>query len=74
MAKVWGMKDVEVTYLLRNHKIPGAKKEGKQWLIPDITPKPIDGRYKYNQPSLLPVPLGISDFRSLSKEFYSYII
>ena len=33
-AAKWGMPERRVTTLCRDGKIPGAKKEGKLWMIP----------------------------------------
>ena len=43
-AEQWQMAERRVTLLCRDGKIPGARKEGKLWLIPEGTPKPPDGR------------------------------
>ena len=45
-AQKWDMTERRVTMLCRDGKIKGAKKEGKQWLIPANAPKPFDGRTK----------------------------
>ena len=45
-ADMWQMTERRVTLLCRENRIPGAKKEGKLWLIPDDSEKPIDGRTK----------------------------
>lgn len=42
----WAMQETSITRLCREGKILGAVKEGGQWLIPDHTPKPLDGRTK----------------------------
>ncbi len=43
---LWGMNERRVTALCRNGRIPNAKKDGKIWLIPNDTKKPLDGRTK----------------------------
>lgn len=43
-ARNWGMLERRVTALCRDGKIPNAKKEGKQWLIPANAKMPLDGR------------------------------
>lgn len=43
-AKEWGIPERRVTNLCRNGRIRGAKKDGKLWLIPKATEKPLDGR------------------------------
>ncbi len=45
-AGQWDMLERRVTALCRDGKIPGAKKEGKSWLIPVNSKKPPDGRTK----------------------------
>ncbi|MBR3965989.1 MAG: hypothetical protein IKJ91_02830, partial [Clostridia bacterium] len=46
---------------------------GRSWSIPIDTPKPADGRIKpistIRQPDL-PLPIGISDYRLASTEYY----
>ena len=45
-AAKWGMPERRVTTLCRDGKIPGAKKEGKLWMIPVNAKRPPDGRTK----------------------------
>ena len=45
-AAKWDMLERRVTMLCRDGKIPGAVKEGKQWVIPVDAKKPPDGRTK----------------------------
>lgn len=45
-AKLWGMSERKVTALARDGRIPGAKKEGKCWVIPSDSKMPVDGRTK----------------------------
>lgn len=45
-ANLWQMTERRVTLLCRENRIPGAKKDGKLWLIPDDSEKPADGRTK----------------------------
>lgn len=42
----WDMSERRVTSLCRAGRIPGAKKNAGQWLIPDSAAKPLDGRTK----------------------------
>lgn len=46
IAKLWNLPERRVTALCRSGRIPGAKKDGKLWLIPDDAEKPLDGRTK----------------------------
>lgn len=43
-AELWQTTERRVTALCREGRILGAKKEGKLWLVPSDSPKPIDGR------------------------------
>ena len=75
-AKLWNITERRVSALCKLGKIKGAKKQGKSWLIPIDAQKPIDsrvktGRYKKEmQPAKLPLPIGISDYRLASTEYY----
>ena len=46
IAEKWRVPERRVTALCRNNRIIGAKKEGKNWLIPDDANLPLDGRTK----------------------------
>ncbi len=46
VAKIWDKDERSITSLCRQGKVIGAKKKGKLWLIPENTPKPVDGRFK----------------------------
>ena len=75
-AFLWGMSDRRVAVLCKSGRIEGAIKQGRNWLIPANTPKPEDrrvktGAYQKAAPrrkvrchSLLPLPIGISDYRN----------
>lgn len=75
-ASRWGLSDRRVTELCRNGKIPGATKYGKAWYIPEEAEKPLDERVKSGnfvktgRKDNLPLPIGISDYRLASKEYY----
>ena len=62
--------------LCKEGKIEGAVKQGKTWLIPANMDKPEDGRVKTGQykkaarQANLPLPIGISDYRLASSEYY----
>ena len=45
-AEKWDVPERRVTALCRNNRIIGAKKEGRNWLIPDDAELPLDGRTK----------------------------
>lgn len=75
-AKLWNISTRRVTELCRRGEITGAVKKGNSWYIPVDAEKPADGRvksgaYRKNKrPSHLPLPVGISDYRLASSEYY----
>lgn len=75
-ARLWNISERRVSALCRNGQIAGAVKNGKAWLIPADTKKPSDGRIKSgtyikdSRPRNLPLPIGISDYRLASTEYY----
>ena len=75
-ADRWGLTERSVTGMCRNGKIPGAFKEGGTWYIPADAEKPADrrvrtGAYKKTPgKARLPLPVGISDYRVASTEYY----
>jgi excisionase family DNA binding protein len=46
VANRWGIKARQVQAMCSSGKISGAVRKGRIWLIPNNTPKPIDGRTK----------------------------
>lgn len=46
ISTLWNMKERKVTSLCRDGRIPGARKEGYNWLIPSDALKPLDRRTK----------------------------
>ncbi|MCR5663350.1 MAG: AAA family ATPase, partial [Oscillospiraceae bacterium] len=62
--------------MCRSGKIPGAFKAGGTWYIPADAEKPVDGRVrtgaykKASSKTKLPLPVGISDYRVASTEYY----
>ncbi|MBR2427994.1 MAG: AAA family ATPase, partial [Lentisphaeria bacterium] len=75
-AALWGLTPRRVSELCKQGKIANASKEGKAWMIPAGTPKPTDQRIRsgaYAKVVLqenLPLPIGISDYRLASTEYY----
>ena len=75
-ALLWGMSDRRVAILCKSGRIPGAIKQGHKWFIPASTPKPEDRRIKtgvYQKSAtrtLLPLPIGISDYRTAASQYY----
>lgn len=75
-AKLWNLTERRVSSLCKEGKIKGVKKQGRSWLIPIDAKKPADNRIKTgvymksSRPARLPLPVGISDFRLASSEYY----
>ncbi len=75
-ARLWNVADTWITAMCRNGRILGAEKHGKVWLIPADAEKPSDKRIrsgaymKTSRPTNLPLPIGISDYRVASSEYY----
>ena len=75
-AQQWNLTERRVTSLCKEGRIPGATKDGRTWLIPVNAEKPIDCRIKVGVPvkntqkPRLPLPIGISDYRLASSEYY----
>lgn len=72
-ASLWNISDRQVSKLCGEGKIKGAVKKGRVWAIPVGTEKPTDGRIKpisYIRRPNLPLPIGISDYRLASTEYY----
>lgn len=75
-ASLWNLTERRVTGLCREGKITGARKEGRSWMIPADAEKPADSRVKSGtyqragRPSDLPLPVGISDYRLASSQYY----
>lgn len=75
-ATLWNISERRVSYLCKQGKIRGAAKQGRAWIIPANTEKPIDNRVKSgmykkaSRPANLPLPIGISDYRLASSEYY----
>lgn len=80
-AQRWNLTERRVTGLCRSGSIPGASKKGHHWEIPADAKKPQDKRIKtgaytrissLSEPvsAALPLPVGISDYRLASKNYY----
>lgn len=76
MSAIWGISERRVTQLIKEGKIPGAVKVGKQWQIPEDTKRPADnrivtGRYiRTETDKMKPLPVGISDYVRAQSEYY----
>lgn len=79
----WNISPRRINVLCKTGRIPGVYKENNQWLIPVDAVKPVDKRLKegsldWNAQSKrtnqsgkkLPLPIGISDYRKASGEYY----
>lgn len=75
-AALWGVSDRRVNILCKEGRIAGAYQEGRTWRIPVGAEKPADKRLKnkktviQSSEKLLPLPIGISDYRKASTEYY----
>ena len=76
-AMRWELAERTVRGLCIGGKIPGAIKSGRNWLIPAGAEKPVDNRIKTgayvrakSRPKHLPLPVGVSDYRLASTEYY----
>ena len=74
-ALVWNVTERRVNELCKTGRIEGAYKKDGRWFIPSDAEKPADKRYKISLPALstaarlLPLPIGITDFRKASTEY-----
>lgn len=77
-ASRWGLSERRVAVLCKEGRLPGAMKQGKSWMIPSDVQRPEDHRIKtgaYRRAreagkALLPLPVGISDYRTASSQYY----
>lgn len=75
-ALLWNISERRISYLCNQGRIAGAKKTGRSWAIPANAKKPVDNRIKsgaYQKKKMksdLPLPVGVSDYRIASKEYY----
>ena len=75
-AERWNLTERSVTGMCRTGRIPGASKYGKSWYLPDSAEKPADGRIRTGSyvarkaGRKLPLPVGISDYRVASSQYY----
>ncbi len=75
-ARLWNLSERSVTNLCRSGRIEGAVKNGRDWSIPADAEKPADKRIKTGayakgkKAGYLPLPVGVSDYRLASTEYY----
>ncbi len=79
----WDISERRVAILCKEGRIDGASKEKGSWVLPETAAKPADQRVRsgaYQKTDagtadvqsslLLPLPIGISDYRLASTEYY----
>lgn len=75
-ARLWNLSERRVSSFCKEGKIEGAFKNKHAWRIPVDAQKPLDQRVKNgtyiksNRPVNLPLPIGVSDYRLASDEYY----
>ena len=82
-SEKWDITERRINVLCKEGRIPGAYKENKRWIIPADAVKPADKRLKGDDSislpekktasksgKKLPLPIGISDYRKASDEYY----
>lgn len=77
-AKLWGISERQVSDYCYRGEIAGAYKENRMWFLPTDAKKPLDKRIKtglYMKKKLdralkLPLPIGNSNYREVSSEYY----
>lgn len=75
-AVLWNISERQVSGLCTRGRIPGAVKQGRSWMIPTTAEKPADQRIKSGayirttRTAKLPLPIGISDYRLASSNYY----
>lgn len=81
ISEKWGITERRINVLCKEGRVYGAYKENGRWFIPSDAEKPMDKRIKdvtrvmNNQKrsksnKKLPLPIGISDYRKASSEYY----
>ncbi|MBD5101423.1 MAG: AAA family ATPase [Subdoligranulum sp.] len=75
-AERWNLTTRRVAVLCKENRIPGVERHGHRWLIPADAEKPADKRVrsgiygKAAATSLLPLPVGVSDFKKAVTDYY----
>ena len=77
-AEKWELTERHITGMCREGKIPGAVKRDGHWYVPEDAARPADGRIRTGAyrgkrsgtPKKLPLPVGISDYRIASTQYY----
>ena len=84
-ASWWQITTTQVTRYCRQKRIPGAIKQGRIWMIPKDSVKPVDLRRAstgyddkemhnhvklQSSPNKLPLPIGVSSYKRAVEEYY----
>ena len=75
-SELWGIGIRRISSLCNEGRIEGAVQQNRKWYIPSDTPRPADlriksGAYQKKAPNIkLPLPIGISNYRLASTEYY----
>lgn len=70
IAKLWGLSERRVAVLCKEGRISGAVKKQRCWFIPADTEKPTDNRVAAKKKARKALPIGISEFRKATSQFY----
>lgn len=74
VAALWDITERRVSELCKAGRIPGAIKQGRQWIIPNDTDKPLDSRRRSSESASprvrKPLPIGVSDYREACTGYY----
>ncbi len=75
VSEKWGISPRRIQQMCSNNELEGVKKEGKSWLIPADLECPsnvrkINNKSKKNNKKLLPLPIGISDYKKATTDYY----
>ena len=77
IAALWQIDEAMVTRYCRQNRIVGVIRDGKKWLIPFDSIKPVSLRSLKNKVattrktvSKLSLPIGVSDYRKACQEYY----
>lgn len=69
-AEQWNLTPRRLQQLCTNGAIVGAVKDGRTWRIPSDAYVPIQRPNRKRTKTLLPLPIGIADYRIASTEYY----
>lgn len=71
-AEMWNCSVRRIQQLCKEGAIPGAMKEGRNWIIPENTESPVRGtaKSKAGKTNRLPLPVGISGYIEAVTKYY----